>query len=124
MLPTDFGNLRSEHAELAEVFDLIQRWITANRRASFLDSRRLIAAHREVDPIRMTTALSLLVASGILSQWYGVIAPTNHVLAPDFFESVEDIPYEMFDSAEDRFRTDDADVIPIFRANSHVAADA
>lgn len=122
MLPTDFGNLRNEHPTLAQTFDLIENWITGHPDATFLDVRQLFTDQPTADPLQVTTALSLLVALGRLKVSYRVVATTNNQLTDDSFASAEDIPDEMWDTLEGRFKTQNADVIPVFRATSHADA--
>lgn len=122
MLPTDFGNLRNDHPALAQTFDLIERWINAHPEATYLDARRLLVDEPAADPIHVTMALSLLVALGRLKVSYRVVAPTNNQFTDESFGSAEDIPDELWDTLEGRFKTQNADVVPVFRAAFHADA--
>jgi hypothetical protein len=114
MLRIDFGNLPVEHPDLAKAFDAISQWTKENPRATFLDLRRLIAKYADISAYSLALALNILVAKRIIKQSYRVIAPTNHVLADGFFDSIDDIPDQMFDTAENRFKTENANVVPVF----------
>lgn len=114
MLRIDFGNLRVENPELASAFDTISRWIQDNPRATFIDLRRLVAKFPGVSAYALTLSLRLLVHKGIIKQSYRVVAPTNKVLADGFFDSLDDIPEQMWDTAENPFKTENADIVPVF----------
>jgi hypothetical protein len=113
MLPIDFGSLASKYPKYEPIFRALNAWIKRNPRARFIDPRRL-RSELQLDEFDVNGALASLEQSGQLRSKIAVVAPTNHALTDSFFESPEDIPDRLWDTAEDQFFTDDAEIITIY----------
>jgi hypothetical protein len=59
--------------------------------------------------------LTALTERGLLKHVVGVVMPTSQTLYREFFDSVEDIPPCLSDPLDNRFDTDDAEVVPVYR---------
>lgn len=86
-----------------------------NPSLTHLEVRRFLKQNKQADPAEISILLSILVQEGVLRREFGIIAPTNHVLAPEFFGTIEEIPDRSYDSNDDQFDTDDGEIVEVFR---------
>jgi hypothetical protein len=114
MLPHNFAALSDKYPQLRKALSEIGQWIAANRHLDHIDIRRVISEKPAVDPAEIAVALVVLEEEGILKGKYGLVAPTNHALTDDLFDSLEQIPKEAYDTTYRPFNTDDAEVVPIY----------
>jgi hypothetical protein len=118
MLPIDFANSQNDSPTLASTLAQLEGWVKGHPKAKFIDPRRVLSEVEMLTPAALTVALSLLVRKGLLVRKFRVVAPTTQTLADAEFKSIDEIPAELFDTSDNRFRTDDAEVVPIFRGVS------
>jgi hypothetical protein len=114
MLPTNFAGLSERYPRLRSSFESLEDWIRANPGLDYIDIRRVTSERPDIDASELAVALVALEEQGVLREKFGLIAPTNHVLADDFFDSLEEIPSESYDTTDRSFETDDAEVIPVY----------
>lgn len=114
MLPNNFDALALRLPRLRQAFNTIGEWIRANPGIDFIDLRLVAAERRDVDPAELAVALVALEKQGVLREKFRLIAPTNHALADDFFDSREHIPRTAYDSTDRSFETDDAEIVSVY----------
>ena len=114
MLPTNFADLAERQPQLRSALVALVEWIKANPHLDHIDIRRVVSERPDIDTAQLAVALVSLERHGILREKFGLIAPTNHVLTDDFYDSLKDIPPESFDTTDRSFNTDDAEVIPVY----------
>ncbi|WP_169980467.1 hypothetical protein [Tautonia rosea] len=114
MLPTNFADLAERQPQLRSVLDTLAEWIENNPHLDYIDIRRVVSERPGIDTSLLAVALVSLERIGILREKFGLIAPTNHVLADDFYDSLRDIPPESHDTTDRSFDTGDAEVIPVY----------
>jgi hypothetical protein len=115
MLPNNFADTRQRFPELTKASQELEDWVQTNPQLSHIEVRRLLKQNPQADPAEVSLLLGLLVQEGKLRREFGIIAPTNHVLAPEFFDTIEGIPERFHDSNDDPFNTDDGEIVEIFR---------
>jgi hypothetical protein len=114
MLPTNFSILAERFPKLRRALEALERWIRGNPSFDFIDLRLIISNIKEIDAAELAVALVALEKQGILREKFGLIAPTNHALTDDFFDSKEDIPSEAYDTTDRSFDTDDAEIVSVY----------
>jgi hypothetical protein len=114
MLPTNFADLSRRLPRLRPALEALERWIRANPSIDFIDLRLVMSEMKDIDPAELAVALVALEKQGILREKFGLIAPTNHALADDFFDSKEDIPPKAYDTTDRSFDTDDAEIVSVY----------
>ena len=114
MLPTNFADLAERRPQLRSALNVLLEWIKANPHLDHIDFRRVMSESPEIDAAQLAVAMVALEDCGILCEKFGLIAPTNHVLTDDFFDSLKDIPPTSYDTSDREFPTDDAEVIPVY----------
>ncbi len=114
MLPTNFADLSQRFPPLRPALEALEAWIKANPGIAFIDLRLVTGEMRDIDPAELAVALVVLESQGLLREKFGLIAPTNHVLADDFFDSRDDIPPTAYDTTDRSFDTDDAEIVSVY----------
>lgn len=122
MLPTNFATSRARYPQLATIFDAIEDWARANPQLHYLELGRFRQAKPQLGRAQVAVALSALVEDGILDEMIAVEAPTNYALAiasdgrtTALYESEDEIPDELYDTALTRFETDEGELVPVYR---------
>lgn len=114
MLPTNFAGLADRQPQLRSALESLEQWIGANPRIDHIDVRRVLTERPQVDPSKLALALVALEDAGLLKEKFALIAPTNHALTDEFYDSLNEIPSQVHDTTDRVFDTDDAEVIPIY----------
>ena len=114
MLPTNFADLAERQPKLRSVLVALAEWIEANPHLDHIDIRRVMSERPDIDTSQLAVALVSLERLGVLREKFGLIAPTNYVLADDFYDSLRDIPPESYDTSDRSFDTGNAEVIPVY----------
>jgi hypothetical protein len=107
--------MRARFPELTRVSRDLEAWVLNNPQLSHIEVRRFLKQNSQADPAEVSLLLVLLVQEGMLRREFGIVAPTNHVLAPEFFGSIEGIPERFHDTNDDPFNTNDAEIVEIYR---------
>ena len=126
MLPTNFAVSRVNYPGLASAFDALEGWIKDHPDLSYLEIDQFRRARPDVGLAQLAVALSALVEDGVFNEEFAVVAPTNGALAltedasrTGFYESEEEIPDELYDTALTSFPTDEGELIPVYREPVH-----
>lgn len=91
----------------------VENWLNTHGSVRVIDPRRL-QKELAVDSLDLGLIFARFAKTGRVRLRFGVIAPSNHVLAPESFDNPEDIPETLYDSAEDLFSTSDAEIVPLY----------
>ncbi len=114
MLPTNFSDFYDKIPQARPALESLTAWRMANPQIDYIDIRRVVSERPEVNAAQLAFALVVLEKHGLIKGKFGLIAPTNYALADRFFDSLEDIPPRILDTTDRAFRTDNAEVIPIY----------
>ena len=114
MLPSNFDVLALRLPQLRQALDALGGWIKANPGIDFIDMRLVASERQDVDPAELAVALVVLEKQGFLREKFGLIAPTNHALVDDFFDSREQIPPKAYDTTDRSFDTEDAEIVSVY----------
>jgi hypothetical protein len=126
MLPTNFAASRAKYPELATVFDALADWIRANPHLPYMEVSRFRRTAPHLGRAQLAVALAALVEDGVFGERIAVEAPTNHALAltddgrtTGLYESEDEIPDELFDTALTPFETDQGELVPVYQGAEH-----
>lgn len=114
MSPTSFDDLASKHPEHRIALRKLAEWMRGHGSGRIIDPTRLAKEVREVDPIELALALTLLVKIGFLRQVYKVTTPAG-ILTEAEFDDPTQIPPKLPDRFHHYFDTSESDVVPVFR---------
>jgi hypothetical protein len=113
MLLGDLSNLNFADAALKQIIQQIQAWLDQHQRAKFLDPA-VLEEELKVAPGELSRALMALVQVQKLRVRYKAMSPHSHSLTDKTFDSPLEIDEELYDSGENQFRREDAEIVPIF----------
>jgi hypothetical protein len=99
--------------EIRIIVRRIQEWIVANPNATFIDPESLVGVLR-IDPADLGRALMALVGQGLLRVRYRAVSPYTHALSEKDFDSPLEVDEELYDTSEQLFRREDAEIVPVF----------
>lgn len=114
MSPINFDALISEHPESKRALRKLEEWLQKHRDVQDINPTVLAREVRDVDPVSLASALTLLVSIGFLRLVYIVLTPSGVYTSQEFDDPTK-IPEKLPDRWENYFDTAEADVIPIFK---------
>lgn len=114
MSPINFDALINEHPESERALRILQKWMRAHSDAQVINPTSLAREVRNIDPVSLASALTLLERIGFLRRVYKVLTPSG-VFTDQEFDDPTKIPEKLPDRRENYFDTAEADVIPIFK---------
>ena len=114
MSRVNFDNLISEQRGSKRTLRKLEGWINTHADVEVLNPATLAREMKDVDPVALATALTLLVKAGVLKRVYKVTTPSG-VLADAEFDDPRDIPERLSDRWENPFETAESDIVPVFQ---------
>ena len=114
MSQVNFDNLISEHPDSKRALSKLANWMQAHSDVRVIYPNDLAKELRNIDPVALTKALTVLVKAGVLRRVYKVITPGG-VMADQEFNDPTEIPAQLPDRFETYFDTSDSDVVPVFQ---------
>ncbi len=118
MSQTSLGDLANEHPELRGALQRIGGWLDQNSRQNTIDPSKLARQFSDIRATDLALALLLMAQAGLLVRVYKVVTPSG-VLADGEFEDPTRIPDRLSDRFANYFDTAEADIVPVFRRDSH-----
>jgi hypothetical protein len=106
-------NLATGHVVTPE--EAIREWAVKNPRLTHIEPERLFRACSDVPKEALISQLTAWVDAGKLKKSIGVLAPSGSHAAEGYWDSSEDIPGRLHDTADDRFKKDDGKIIHVLR---------
>jgi hypothetical protein len=117
MSQINFDALASEHPEFKRAWRELEAWMNRHREARVINPRDVAREARDIEPVTLATALTLLVSVGLLRRVYKVTTPSG-VLADGEFDDPTKIPPKLPDRFQHYFDTAESDIVPVFRWNA------
>ena len=113
MLPSNYDSLAAKHPELRSVLRRVAEWVRAHVDWDLIDPRILSKDLRDVDPVKLATALEALIDEGTLQQAYMVVTPDTGVLAEGQYQHLDEIPKRVYDRSRRSVDTAEAEIVAV-----------